>query len=145
MSPCHTIRVGNGIAIVRTSGHRAPLCSARGCTTRSTRLCDFPAPGGGTCDKPLCASCARYVARGVDHCPDHPEVQRQFEFSRLPKPIPVSGFPRWRGVETIYDSRLTNVPDPITPALNQHLDEEDAGCQFVEGGLLGWNPDAGAG
>ncbi len=54
----------------RRRASRVPKCSHPGCTTRSTRLCDFPTPTG-SCDAPLCAEHSRRVAPNVDHCLDH--------------------------------------------------------------------------
>lgn len=45
-----------------------------GCTRKSKFLCDFPLAGekaGKTCDRPLCAACAKVVGADLHYCPSH--------------------------------------------------------------------------
>lgn len=37
----------------------------------AAKLCDYPMPGGKTCDKPLCEACAVNVGSNRDYCPEH--------------------------------------------------------------------------
>jgi hypothetical protein len=49
------------------------------CGDDAPRLCDFPTPGGGTCDAPRCVAHSRHVSddgEGVDHCIEHPAQQQ---------------------------------------------------------------------
>jgi hypothetical protein len=72
--PCHTVKLGNSIAIVCTRGQRTRRCST--CGSVADGLCDYP-KGKGTCDKPLCRGCAVHPdgKPEVDYCPDHPQPQ----------------------------------------------------------------------
>ncbi len=71
---CDTIRMPDGgFAIVCSRGrrhHAAPPPKCR-CGRPATLLCDHPQPGGGTCDRPICATCARVVGPDRHHCPVH--------------------------------------------------------------------------
>jgi hypothetical protein len=66
--------------VVINQGVRAIVCSRRERTRRcrfcdnpAERLCDHPNPrGSGTCDAPLCDSCAVPGGDNVDYCPTHP-------------------------------------------------------------------------
>ena len=68
--PCRTIEVDGVRAIVCGPRERRRRCA---CGKWSTRLCDWKVKGkkSGTCDKPLCDSCAHEPAAGKDLCPDH--------------------------------------------------------------------------
>jgi hypothetical protein len=41
------------------------------CGDLSESLCDFPVGDGKTCDRPLCAECAKEIAPNLDYCPWH--------------------------------------------------------------------------
>jgi hypothetical protein len=65
------IRLPDGnVAHVLHSGPRPKLKRCR-CGARATQECDFPLLAGGTCDKPLCKSCAVRKGPDVDWCPEH--------------------------------------------------------------------------
>ncbi len=63
------------ICILQRGSHRhrrRRLCAACGFRV-SSLLCDYPrADRRGTCDKPLCRTCAVQIAPEVDYCPGHP-------------------------------------------------------------------------
>jgi hypothetical protein len=74
---------GGGVAIVCSRRTRTQKC--RTCHQwRAVLLCDHPNPqngkkGGGTCDKPLCRSCAVRRGPNIDWCPSHViPAQRRF-------------------------------------------------------------------
>ena len=74
MTPCSYVKLPDGsVAIVKHGCRGLPPCSV--CGGRAGKLCDFPTPKG-SCDAPLCGSCARRVAPNVDHCPSHPIAQQ---------------------------------------------------------------------
>ena len=102
--PCNTVKTPIATTIVCSGRRPMPRCSAPRCSTRGTRLCDYSTPTG-SCDKPLCVEHSRQVARGVDHCLDHPEAQVTLAVAER-KPLPQAGRPRGRDVEEISDSRL---------------------------------------
>lgn len=76
-------RVGGVLMHIRmtnTKKRPAPApCAARivlegkavRCMAISSLLCDHPLEGGGTCDAPLCAGCAREVGPDQHRCPIH--------------------------------------------------------------------------
>lgn len=71
--PCTPFDIDGMRGIVCTRGGRQKRCSV--CNApRAGVLCDFPIGKGKTCDKPLCGRCAKSVAPGIDHCPDHGEA-----------------------------------------------------------------------
>lgn len=41
------------------------------CLAFSDFLCDFPAGGGGTCDRALCEAHAHQVGKNRHYCPEH--------------------------------------------------------------------------
>jgi hypothetical protein len=67
-------------AIVCTRGRRMPRCASCG-GSGARRLCDYPvvrANGkAGTCDRPLCGSCAVSVGPGRDYCPPHHRYEQK--------------------------------------------------------------------
>lgn len=89
--PCERIPVAGGVAFACSRGPARPRCSS--CGAPSTKLCDYPLRGakaGQTCDRQLCAACARRwtkdlaeqptdrpVAGGFDLCPAHFEIARK--------------------------------------------------------------------
>ena len=77
--PCNKFDLGNGaFAIVCTRGQRSKPCSTPGCTNRATLLCDFPVTRKGkpgTCDRPVCAKCAKHVGPDRDYCAAHARVE----------------------------------------------------------------------
>lgn len=70
---CETHKLEDGFAIVCTRSRRRKPCST-GCGRTHTRLCDHPA-GRGTCDAPLCESCAVSTGPDRDVCPAHARGQ----------------------------------------------------------------------
>ncbi|OHB67435.1 MAG: hypothetical protein A2V70_03755 [Planctomycetes bacterium RBG_13_63_9] len=67
---------GKVAAVVCGPAPRRKFCSV--CGKPGALLCDYPEPGrkSGTCDKPLCATCARHVGKDRDHCPHHAAQER---------------------------------------------------------------------
>lgn len=67
------------VVIVCTSGRRK-RCSAPGCSSSASKLCDFPVNVKGrksrTCDADLCASHAVSVGEELDYCPPHARYVR---------------------------------------------------------------------
>lgn len=66
--PCDRLTLpGGATAIVCTPTRRCR------CGNRETRLCDWKVPTkkSGTCDAPLCSSCATSPAPGKDLCAKH--------------------------------------------------------------------------
>lgn len=62
---------GGGVAIVCSRGRRPrPKCA---CGKPSSLLCDWKVKGG-TCDAPICVSCAEHVGNDKDLCPTHREA-----------------------------------------------------------------------
>lgn len=104
--PCNTVKTPIATTIVCSGRRPMPRCSAPRCSTRGTRLCDYSTPTG-SCDKPLCVEHSRQVARGVDHCLDHPVVQGELGLAERTKPLSPSTAARRREVQTLRDSRLT--------------------------------------
>lgn len=78
--PCNRVNVGGVTAIVCTSGRRK-RCR---CGKPATLECDWKVPKrkSGTCDKPICSSCAISPAPGKDICPDHAEDLKAWLASR---------------------------------------------------------------
>lgn len=72
--PCRYFRSPDGKVQGIICGSRAPVKRCSVCQRPSTRECDYPTPTrkSGTCDKPLCAKCARQVGPDRDYCPSHP-------------------------------------------------------------------------
>lgn len=67
--PCSTVKLpGGGVAIVCGPRRKQNLCS---CRAYAKLQCDWPKEGGGTCDKPICRSCARSAGPDTDYCPFH--------------------------------------------------------------------------
>ena len=63
---------GGGVAIVCSSRKRQ-RCK---CGKPATLLCDWKVASrkSGTCDAPICVSCAEHVAADKDLCPTHREA-----------------------------------------------------------------------
>lgn len=72
---CHHVQLPNGARAIVCTTSRGRRCR---CGARADLLCDWKVPGrkSGTCDRPICASCAVSPAPGKDLCPDH---AREFE------------------------------------------------------------------
>jgi hypothetical protein len=68
---CERVDLGNGNVAIVCGGHAKKTFCA--CGRESVALCDWkvPAHKSGTCDRPLCASHAKQVARNKHLCPDH--------------------------------------------------------------------------
>lgn len=78
---CQPIRLpGGGTAIV-CSSRRRQRC---GCGRPATRLCDWRVEGkrSGTCDRPLCTSCASSPAPDKDLCAEHVRAFEQWRDAR---------------------------------------------------------------
>lgn len=61
-------------------GKLGPACSF--CGWVSEFLCDFPVGDGKTCDRKMCADCAREVASDTHYCDDHYGMWRRFKDGR---------------------------------------------------------------
>lgn len=66
---CEPFQLPDGTRGIMCHRARRPKCSF--CSERASLECDFPVPGGKTCDKPICGSCAVKIGPNIDHCPDH--------------------------------------------------------------------------
>lgn len=72
---------GGGRAII-CSRHRERRCA---CGRAATLLCDWKKPRkDGTCDRPICVTCATSPAPGKDLCPAHAEALARWNASILP-------------------------------------------------------------
>jgi len=71
VTPCQPIAIDGTTAIVcsRRQTRRCSICRAR----PATKLCDYPAGPGRTCDAALCTACSRHVGPDRDFCSTHPE------------------------------------------------------------------------
>lgn len=69
---------GGGAAIVCYSTKRCK------CGRKATKACDWKVPTrkSGTCDKPLCRSCAKSPAPDKDLCPAHWTAFEEWKASR---------------------------------------------------------------
>ena len=73
---------GGGHAIVCTSGKvKAKRCK---CGNPAPLLCDWKVPSrlSGTCDKPICATCATSPAPDKDLCQEHAKAFEEWKASR---------------------------------------------------------------
>lgn len=80
--PCDRVTLPDGTAaIVCSRGPRRARCA---CGKPATRLCDWKVPGrrSGTCDAPICASCATSPAPDKDICPAHAPALRAWQETR---------------------------------------------------------------
>lgn len=69
-------RVGDGFLC--GSGPRPIKC--RWCSNTHTKLCDYPAGRGKTCNAPLCEDHADHVeGKDLDYCPIHKDKPRPLE------------------------------------------------------------------
>lgn len=75
---CHPFNIGGltGFVCSRGGGKKQPrrfcvVCLKVGRRTEASLLCDYPKPGGGTCDAGLCPAHTNRVRVGVDWCPAH--------------------------------------------------------------------------
>lgn len=76
---CRPFTLGDGTSgFVCSRGRREPgprrfcvVCLKSDRRTPATLLCDYPKPGGGTCDAGLCPAHTNRVRVGVDWCPAH--------------------------------------------------------------------------
>lgn len=83
---CDIKKVGGKITLIACSrGGRKPPKRCVVCLKRdATKLCDgrlSDEPDVGTCDKPLCAGCARSPSPGVDYCPTCADAARSWSDS----------------------------------------------------------------
>ena len=67
---CQLIPLGNGTNAIVCGSHSRSRCA---CGRRADLLCDWKVPSrrSGTCDQPVCSSCATSPAPGKDLCPEH--------------------------------------------------------------------------
>jgi hypothetical protein len=62
-------------------GPRAKRKRCSGCGRPADLLCDWKVPGG-TCDKPICASCTTSPAKDKDLCPEHAAAFERWKAKR---------------------------------------------------------------
>ena len=87
---CNYLRdqeTGRLVAILCGARKRAQRCAAstssgQACGEPSRFQCDWKIGGGKTCDKHLCAKCAKEVRPEKHLCPDHLAAYRQWLESR---------------------------------------------------------------
>ncbi len=77
--PCTTVRLPPGEAAIVCTATRRCACGAR-----ATLLCDWKRPDrrSGTCDRPICQTCATSPAPGKDLCPEHANAWRAWQAAR---------------------------------------------------------------
>jgi hypothetical protein len=69
---CNVVRWGETIMMVcGRKQDRAPKCWVAHCRLLSTKACDWPMPGGKTCDRQICDTHADHVGPDRDFCPPH--------------------------------------------------------------------------
>jgi len=69
MSPCNHVKLPGGstaIVCTRTKSRKCHYCGAK-----ANLLCDWPMPGGGTCDLPICPQCSYPSGPFTDFCKVH--------------------------------------------------------------------------
>lgn len=79
---CETFRLPSGqTAIVCSRNRRRPKCR---CGMPATLECDWKVSTrrSGTCDKPICQTCAVSPAPEKDLCPDHAIEYRRWKEAR---------------------------------------------------------------
>ncbi len=77
--PCRPFTLGDStFGFVCSRGPKARgrkkfcvVCLKEGRKVEAPLLCDFPKPGGGTCDAGLCPRHTNRVRAGVAYCPEH--------------------------------------------------------------------------
>lgn len=82
--PCRPFYDKDGRAIgIACGGPRPKPCSEPGCSSRGTKLCDFPIHAQGrksrTCDAPICDKHATKAGDDLDWCPPHARYVRDQE------------------------------------------------------------------
>lgn len=80
--PCERVSLpGGGLAIVCGTRASRQRCA---CGKPATLLCDWkvPARRSGTCDAPICSSCATSPAPEKDICPAHAPALRAWQEDR---------------------------------------------------------------
>lgn len=77
--PCEEFRDddGNLIGVVCSRGKRRRSCSTANCDRPGTKLCDYALKNGKTCDRPMCARCAKKVGPDRDLCPPHVRLEER--------------------------------------------------------------------
>lgn len=60
-----------GFVCIRGRRRKAPKCWVTHCRSSSTKLCDWPAAGGKTCDRPVCDEHADQVGPDKHYCVAH--------------------------------------------------------------------------
>lgn len=77
---CEVVKMPDGGTAFVT--YSTPNRKCRSCGGhRATLACDYPTPKG-TCDKPICRTCAVHVGPNEDWCPGHPRAQHGDLFKR---------------------------------------------------------------
>lgn len=87
---CERVRMpGGGAAIVCFSGRRQ-RCS---CGRLAALLCDWKVPErrSGTCDTPICRTCATSPAREKDLCPEHAHAFESWKAERAARRLTDGG------------------------------------------------------
>lgn len=68
--PCVPIKIGDSVGFACGPGLKRAKPCACGSRLPADLLCDWKV-GDGTCDAPICRSCATHVGHDRDLCPDH--------------------------------------------------------------------------
>lgn len=78
---CDLITLPGGQRAIVCSSRKRPRCT---CGRPAPLLCDWKVPGkrSGTCDAPICASCATSPMPGKDLCPDHARAFGEWQAGR---------------------------------------------------------------
>jgi hypothetical protein len=79
---CQTVTMPNGGKAIVCNGRRRRRCK---CGRPATLLCDWKVPKrkSGTCDRPVCISCATSPAPGKDLCDEHGVAFRLWKAGRV--------------------------------------------------------------
>lgn len=85
---CEFVKLpGGGSAIICGRKSKTQKCA---CGKPATRLCDHPSiKRSGTCDRPLCDTCAVRIGPDTDYCPDHyasakaPQIEQQLRLEGI--------------------------------------------------------------
>lgn len=78
---CEPVRFPDGSSAIVCSSGRRQRCS---CGRLAVLLCDWRVPErrSGTCDAPICRTCAISPARGKDLCPEHARAFEAWKAAR---------------------------------------------------------------
>lgn len=75
---CYTIHVESG-AIAFVCGRLGPHCAEHGCSDVGVNLCDYAIGDDVTCSRPICPAHSFNAAPGIDYCPGHAVLWREFK------------------------------------------------------------------